>query len=97
MNFIELISEFERMISESLKYELLEQHYMNYSFGSGFSAYRIKGRNVKVVYDGKDFLTSIYISAPHEKYPSVKWDRLFFGKEHDLFNLGIIELIKILK
>ncbi len=40
------------------------------------SAYRIKGKNVKLFYDGREKLIEIKISKSHEKYPNCSWSNL---------------------
>ena len=52
--FLELVSEFEVRIKEELQFELLQVYYAPYTFGSGHVAYKIKGRNVQITYDGRD-------------------------------------------
>lgn len=66
----------EDFFSNQYKYELLEIHYLGYSFGHTILVYRIKGRNIKFQYDGREGFLDIFISKHHEKYPKCKWDKL---------------------
>ncbi len=54
MMFDQIKEKFEEQIEIDFKLELLESHYYANSFGSGSLLYRIKGRNVKINYDGKE-------------------------------------------
>lgn len=93
MDFLEIISKFEKSILVDLGFELLEQHYVPYSFGSGFSVYRIKGENFKLEYDGKDSILSAFISEKHEKYPNATWENIFQGNGDEFFESRLIEII----
>ena len=91
MDFLELKEQFESKLTE--KFELLELHYAPYSFGSGFTAYRIKGRIVKIIYDGKDNQVELVVSANHDKYPHASWTTIFTGHPADFIDKGISKLI----
>lgn len=93
MDFIQTISQFEDKIKDHYKYELLETHYLPYSFGSGTIVYRLRGHNLKINFDGRDGLIEIQLSPRHEKYPTDKWIIIFNGAPSVLFENGI-ELIK---
>jgi hypothetical protein len=92
LEFLEIISDFEKQIKKDLKYELLEMHYVPYSFGSGFVAYRINGRIVKIIFDGKDNLIESKISSRHERYPAKSVNTFFSGAGSDFSNNGIIAM-----
>jgi len=68
MNFLTFVSEYEKLIKE--EFQLLELNYVPYSFGSGFSAYRIKGKIIVITFDGKEGTINVSISSNHEKYPT---------------------------
>jgi hypothetical protein len=91
MNFHQVIDKFENEVNE--KFEILEFHYLPYSFGSGTKCYRIKGRNIKLVYNGKEELIEIHVSPYHEKYPTNKWD-LIFSDTYRNFNEKGLNIIK---
>ena len=91
MDFLELKGQFETKLTED--FELLELHYVPYSFGSGFTAYRIRGRNVKIIYDGRDNQVELLVSANHDKYPHASWTTIFTGHSKDLIDYGITKLI----
>jgi len=98
MEFLALITAFENILSISLKLELLEQHYTPYSFGSGFVAYRINGRNLKLVFNGKDNYTECFLSKPHVKYSNVKdWSMVYSGNTNHLLNSKFAEVLNALK
>lgn len=91
-DYLELKRQFEAQLSADLKFELLEIHYAPYSFGSGMTAYRIKGRSVKIIFDGKDNLIELLISAKHLKYPSLDWTTIFTGTPTDFISNGVTQL-----
>ena len=91
MSFIQLTDKFENDLNE--KFEILELHYLPYLFGSGTKCYRIKGRNIKVDFDGRDELLEIYISPYHEKYPTNKWELIFTDK-YENFHEKDLKIIK---
>jgi hypothetical protein len=97
MEFLEIVSDFESQISEEFKYELLEMHFVPYSFGAGFVAYRINGRTVKIIFDGKDKLIESKISNWHEKYPPKSLDTFFIGSVNDFIDKGIMGVRNELK
>lgn len=96
MNYLELTKEFETQMKTNLSFELLELHYTPYSFGSGISAYRIKGRIIKVIFDGKDDMIELMISARHSNYPCSDWTTIFTGHQMSYIDNGLIELNKFL-
>ncbi|MEO8085424.1 MAG: hypothetical protein ABI763_01315 [Bacteroidota bacterium] len=89
IDFSELISRFENAVQTDFKFELLEFHYVPYSFGSGMKAYRINGRAVKLVYDGRDYLATLYISEKHITYSRAEWTEIFSGTASGLLAEGI--------
>ncbi len=91
-DYIEFKGQFEAQLSDDLKFELLELHYAPYSFGSGMTAYKIKGRVVKLIFDGKDNMIELWISAKHLKYPSSGLSRIFSGTPNDFLDNGLTEL-----
>jgi hypothetical protein len=91
-DYLELKGQFEAQLSTDLKFELLELHFAPYSFGSGMTAYRIKGRVVKIVFDGKDNIIELLISEKHIKYPSSGWTTIFSGTPTDFLGNGLTEL-----
>lgn len=79
-SFTEIVVTLENWLkSKSIIFELLELRTTPYSFGSGFFVHRIDGRNVKVVFDGRDNIVSLYVSPKHDKYPSNNWELRFEG------------------
>lgn len=91
-NYLELKGQFESQLSADLKFDLLELHYTPYSYGSGMTAYRIKGRVVKIIFDGKDNIIKLMISAKHLKYPSSSWTTIFIGTPTEFIDKGLTEL-----
>lgn len=95
--FWEIKEEFEKKITGRLSFELLELRYSGYAFGSGTMAYRIKGYNLLLNYDGRDFALEVSVSAPHQKYPQADWRSIFYGSPEVFFdkefNLIFDELI----
>ncbi len=93
MNFLELKEQFENKLTND--FELLELHYAPYAFGSGMTAYRIKGRIVKLIYDGRDNDIQLLASSNHDKYPNASWTTVFTGHPIDFIENGIIKLASI--
>lgn len=91
VDFLELKEQFESKLTE--KFELLELNYAPYSFGSGLTAYRIRGRIVKIIYDGRANKVELLVSANHEKYPHTSWTTIFTGHPTDFIDNGILKLI----
>jgi len=89
INYLEIKELFEAQFQDELQFEVLEHHYAPYSFGSGMTAYRIKGRIFKIIFDVKDNLLEFMVSASHEKYSSSNWITIFAGKPTDFLNNGI--------
>jgi hypothetical protein len=75
MKFTELTA----FIESSFEIDLLELQYYPYTFGSGVVVYRIKGSNVKLVYDGKEDVLSVYKTEKHVKYPTDNWTSIYWG------------------
>lgn len=68
MNFEEFRKDIENKLNSIARYELLEYHYEPSSFGNGLLAYRISGRNHRLIYDGRENELTWECSKPHEKY-----------------------------
>jgi hypothetical protein len=92
LGFLEIISRFESQIRVNFEFELLESHYIPYSFGSGLVVYRIKGKTIKIIYDGRDYLVDVKLSKQHEKYPNCTWIDFFSGDSSDFLENGINKL-----
>lgn len=90
MDFLELKKQFENKIKSD--FELLELHYVPYSFGSGMTAYKIKGKFIKVIYDGKDDHVELLISAKHDNYTNATWTPLYSGISSDFIEYGVLKL-----
>jgi hypothetical protein len=93
MTFLEMKSEFEVIIEQYAEFKLLELWYVPYAFGSGFAVYHVKDRNLKILYNGKDFVMIVSIYPPHVKYPSKDETEIFY----DSFNELLKKLPEILK
>lgn len=94
MNFEDFRKDLEAQILSIAKFELLEFHFKPSSFGNGLVAYRIKGRNHKFVFDGRENELTWSISKPHQKYFGA--DMTFF-KRIDRLELSLDELEKGIK
>ncbi len=92
MTFLELKVQFETKLKENSQFELLELNYIPYAFGSGFVAYRISGRNIKVIYDGRENCAELLASIDYGKYPNTSWRRIFIGSPSDLLKIDLDEL-----
>ena len=95
INYLELKDSFEEQLKADFQFELLELHYAPYSFGSGMTAYRIKGRIFKIIFDGKDNLVEFMVSASHDKYTNAKWTTIFTGSPMDFIDKGTTQLKNI--
>jgi|SRR5690554_7863076 hypothetical protein len=95
-DFLELKRQFEVELSADLKFELLELHYAPYSFGSAMTAYRIKGKLVQIVFDGKDNIIELLISDHDLMYPSSTWTTIYSGIPTDFLDNGLTKLKKSL-
>jgi len=91
-SFLKFTEQFETALKTDYQLDLLELHYVPYAFGSGMTAYRIKGSIVKVIFDGKDNQAELLISAKHIKYPGSDLTNIFLGNPFDLLTLGISKL-----
>ena len=89
MEFLKISEAFEQQIIQEFKFELLELHYARYSFGSGMVAYRIQGKLVKIIFEGRDAIVEIILSAKHDKYPNGTWTTIFTGTTEEFLTLGI--------
>lgn len=92
IDYLELKDRFEKQLKDDFQFELLELHYAPYSFGSGMTAYRIKGRIFKIIFDGKDNLVEFMVSASHDKYTNANWTTIFTGSPMDFIDKGTTEL-----
>lgn len=96
LDFLELKDRIEKQLKEDFKLELLELHYAPYAFGSGMTAYRINGIIVKMIFEGRDNLLELMVSASHEKYIRANWTSIFTGTSIDFIHKGVTELKKML-
>lgn len=88
LNFTEIILKFEAQIK--VDFELLENNYSAYLFGSGFAAYRIKGKIFKIIFEGRDNMIEVVKSEKHQKYPNCNWSRFFSGSSKEfLENINV--------
>ena len=90
MDFLELKKQFENKLKTD--FELLELHFAPYAFGSGMTAYRIKGQIIKIIYDGKVDQVELLISAKHEKYSNASWTKIYTGFPTDFIENGLLKL-----
>jgi hypothetical protein len=89
LTFLEITAQFEAQMNLEFETELLETNYSVYSFGSGFSAYKIKGITIMIIYDGRDNLIFSKRSMHHEKYPNCSWIEIYSGDPDDFFQNGV--------
>lgn len=68
MNFEDFRKEIECKLNSIAEFELQEYHFEPYSFGNGILAYRIKGKNHKFIFDGRENQLTWLISKPHQNY-----------------------------
>jgi hypothetical protein len=94
MHFPQIQSEFEAEMIDLFRFELLEQQYHPGDFGSGLVAYKINGRNVKLIYDGKDNLLTAYVSPKHLHYPHDQWHDIYTEQPMNFFKEGIIKTLE---
>ncbi len=92
IDFLELKDQIELQLKNNFSFELLELQYAPYAFGNGMIAYRIKGRVVKIIYDGKDNQIELMVSAYHVKYDRAELTTVFSGLPTDFINNGIAAL-----
>jgi hypothetical protein len=92
MNFLEFKDQLENEIAKNYKFDMLELRYMPYAFGSGLTVYRISGKIVKIVFDGKNNQFDIMISQPHAKYPNAPLLSIFSGQADDILDKGLSKL-----
>lgn len=92
MNFLELKEQFENKLTGDFKFELLDLHYSPYAFGSGMMAYRIKGKIIKVIFDGRGNEVQLVTSLPHDKYPNGSWTTIFTGVPTDFIENGVAKI-----
>jgi hypothetical protein len=88
MKFLELKEQFESKLP--FNFEVLEVHYVPYSFGSGLVAYKTKGKIVKIVYDGKVNQLQLLISTGKDKYPNASYTTIYEGLPTDFFESGVV-------
>jgi hypothetical protein len=84
MNFLEVLGDLEQRLEHSFECEMLELHYIPYSFGSGMAAYSIAGRVLKVDYEGKTDNIQISLSAGQQNYPAGELKVIFSSSVKDL-------------
>ncbi|MCY7422081.1 MAG: hypothetical protein LH478_10120, partial [Chitinophagaceae bacterium] len=97
--FLELVSEFEVKIKEELQFELLQVYYAPYAFGSGHVAYKIKGRNVQITYDGRDNAIGerpieVSYSKPYAKFPTDGWIETKTYTLNEFWDAGVREILE---
>jgi hypothetical protein len=85
MNFKEIVEKFESLIGEQGKFELLENNYTAYAFGSGFAAYKMNRKILKLIFDGRDGEITLLISPKNGRYPLNDYKTIFIGKDQTLF------------
>ena len=68
MNFEDFKKDIENKLERFTAFELQEFHFLPYTFGSGTLSYKIKGRNHKFIFDGRENELTWYVSKPHQKY-----------------------------
>ena len=68
MNFEDFRKSIELKLNSIVEFELLEFHFEPNSFGNGILAYRIKGRNHKFIFDGRENELIWLIGKSHQKY-----------------------------
>ena len=90
MNFLDMVSEFEKQIEA--EFELLALHYVPYHFGSGKVAYKIKGKNIVISFDGKESIIELSASNRHEDYHSASLLNIYQGGIETFFSEGIKRL-----
>jgi len=76
MNFEVFRESLESKLNSITKFELQEYHFEPYSFGNGILAYRIKGRNHKFIFDGRENELTWLVSKPHQNYFSANFSEL---------------------
>jgi hypothetical protein len=59
--------------------ELLDLRYSPHAFGSGLLAFKVKGRNIQFVHDGRDNHVEVSISDTHVRYPTNAWIHIWNG------------------
>ena len=96
IDFLELKDQIELQLKNDFKFELLEIQYAPYAFGNGMIAYRIKGRVVKIIYNGRDNQIELMVSAHHVKYDRAELTTVFWCLPTDFISIGIEELKKSL-
>ncbi|MFY0591001.1 hypothetical protein [Roseivirga sp.] len=84
MNFEEFRIDIEHKLNSIARFELLEFRYEPYHFGNGLLAYRISGRNHRLIYDARENHLTWECSEPHEKYFGAKFS---IFKKFDGLNL----------
>jgi hypothetical protein len=72
----------------------LQLYYAPYSFGSGRVVYRIKGRNIEILYDGRDKTIDVSYSKPHAKFPSDGWEQTQTYSIDNFWYTGINDILE---
>ena len=80
MNLQDFKAELEQALISKMRFELLEFHYLGYSYGHGYIAYRIKGFVYVFVYDGRENLLIVQKSHSHSVYPSETMEKIYEQK-----------------
>jgi hypothetical protein len=76
MNFEDFKKDIENKLAKITDFELQEFHFEAYDFGSGTLSYRIKGRNHKFTFDGRENKLTWNVSKPHQKYSGAIFSEL---------------------
>ena len=97
MNFLEFSSSLNQKIKQRVETTLLEVHYKDYLFGSGFYAFRVRGKIIKLNFDGKERYLILEISKKHDDYPArSSYYQLYAGTMEKLDDADIDFLIAML-
>jgi hypothetical protein len=89
MNFEDFRENIESKLNSITEFELQEYHFEPYSFGYGILAYRIKGRNHKFIYDGRENELTWSVSKSHQNYFGANFSEL---KKFDGLKIELEEL-----
>ena len=76
MNFEQFKEDIETKLKSIAEYELQEFHFEPHSFGNGVLSYRVKGRNHKFIFDGRENELTWLVSKPHQKYFGANFSEL---------------------
>ncbi len=94
MSFEDFRQDLESKFALTTEFELQEYHYEPHSFGNGLLAYRIKGRNHKFVFDGRDNTLTWFVSESHPKYYGADFKQILIKVGLELTATELINEIK---